>query len=182
MARETGKLQTKYARYGPMDRYDPPPGAGMCVSIFAIVNKKGSKNILIGIPKDHEKWRGDWLYSKVRRARPEIFEEWRLPSCYLREGENPEAALKRVMHGQLGIRTFKIKGVKVLSYYSPSEWYPGQNHWDLALVYYLDSKTEPLKKVSRKWWSELAFLKKGKELRAKDYGWNRELMADLDLL
>ncbi len=173
----------RYARYGPIDRYDPPPGAGMCISVFSLTMKRDKQGVLIGIPKSTRRWRTDWLYSKMKKPRPEIFEEWRLPSCYLREGEHPEHAARRIIREQLGIRRFKISpNPKIYSYHSRSDWYPGEKHWDLAFVYRVKIKQSNVPtKTSRKWWQELHFLRKGRELRSKNFGWNTDLMQDLKL-
>ncbi len=79
----------------------------MCISVFALVTKNNEKDVLMGIPKKINRWRNDWLYAKGKSRGGEIFEEWRLPSCYLREGEHPENALGRIMGEQLGIRQFE---------------------------------------------------------------------------
>jgi ADP-ribose pyrophosphatase YjhB (NUDIX family) len=163
----------KYARYGPTDHYEIPE-AGVCLSVFAVVANSDDA-VLVGIPKGADRWQDEWLYSK-KKENSEIFEQWRVPSGYLMEGEHPEAALARVMREQLGIEKYAVaSGPRILSYYSPSDWYPGQSHWDLAFVYRVKiENSQPLKQ----WWSELEFSKIEK-LKEKDYGWNADFMDDL---
>jgi ADP-ribose pyrophosphatase YjhB (NUDIX family) len=145
--------------------------------------KDNEQSVLIGIPKRTRRWRADWLYSKIKHIGPEIFEEWRLPSCYLREGEHPEDAVRRIVREQLGIRRFKISlNPKICSYYSRSDWYPGEKHWDLVFVYRVRfTQSNAPTKRSMKWWRELHFYRKGRELRSKNFGWNVDLMQDLKL-
>jgi ADP-ribose pyrophosphatase YjhB (NUDIX family) len=166
----------KYARYGPVERYDVP-GAGMCLSVFAII-MNSRRQVLIGIPKKESRWQEDWLYSKTKEN-SEIFEQWRPPSCYLREGEHPEDALARVMRDELGAKEYQFEpNPKIVSYYSPSDWYPGQSHWDLAFVYRI--KVGEGFQPSMKWWRQLEFCKL-ENLKEKDFGWNIDLMHDLQL-
>lgn len=170
----------RYARYGPTDRYDGPPSAGLCISVFAVARRRGGDGVLVGVPKKTARWRRDWLYSKEAPG-PGIYAEWRLPSCYLKEGEHPEDALRRIMNEQLGIREFRVSSpARILSYYSPSDWYPGRRHWDLVVVYEAMVETQPAESVTARWWSALDFAK-GDELRSRKFGWNSDLMRDLKL-
>ncbi len=168
----------KYARYGPQDRYLPPPAAGMCLSVFALV-RRGSR-LLVGVPAFHERWQSEWVpqfqsYSKKELA--EIYAQTRLPSAYLLEGEHPDDALGRVMRDELSIERYSAASLKVLSYTAPSDWYPGNSHWDLAFVYEVKTRQTP-KKLP--WWRELSFLGR-EELRTRDFGWNQDMVKDLDL-
>ncbi len=183
------KSKNKFARYGPTDRYESPPGAGMCISVFGLVRRQGKKGVLLGLPSQDSHWISEWVsgwknYDEKELA--ETYNQWRLPSTYLLEGENPGDALRRVMKDQLEITDYTLskKGPLVFSYTTPSDWYPGYTHWDLALVYdvKVKSKTQPSVKSLPKWWQELYFVKKKKEFRDKDYGWNDDLMRDLGLL
>jgi hypothetical protein len=179
-------LLKKYARYGPLDRYDAPPDAGMCISVFALVEKGDA--VLVGVPKEVKRWRDDWLYSKRKEEGTEIFEEWRLPSCYLREGEDPRSALGRIVSEEIGARGHYMvspENPMVFSYYSPSDSYPGSSHWDLALIYRVRlPKTISFanNKYASRFWKELEYLQRGSELGSKEFGWNTELMADLKLM
>jgi ADP-ribose pyrophosphatase YjhB (NUDIX family) len=168
----------RHARYGPEDRYEAPPPAGFCISVFAIV-RKGAK-VLVGQPAEHPRWLEDWV-PQFRIYPKEDYEAvWRtprLPSCYLREGEHPEAALQRVLREQVGARQVEVKGLDVSSWLAPSDWYPGHSHWDLCFAY--EVRAQPPAKP-KAWWSELAW-KDPKALKAKDFGWNADLMQALGL-
>ena len=92
----------RHARYGPPDHYLSPPSAGMCLSVFALV-ERGSE-VLVGVPKRHERWTSEWLLAWHFYTEEELKEallEKRLPSTYLWEGEDPKVALGRIMNDQL---------------------------------------------------------------------------------
>ena len=55
---------------------------------------------------------------------------------------------------------------------------PGESHWDLVFVYAVE-KPRP-RKMKLPWWKELVFLDR-RDLRERDFGWNEDLMKDLDL-
>jgi len=181
--RQVPKGRYRFARYGPTDHYEDAPAAGMCISVFAVVKRSGKKGILLGTPKPDEKWATEWISSWRSYTERELVEassQWRLPSSYLREGEHPEEAVRRIMEGELGIGDYSLskKGPKIFSYNSPSDWYPGNTHWDLAIVYDVRVRGKGLKDVPR-WWQELEFVKKKKDFLSKDYGWNDDFMRDL---
>lgn len=174
-----------YARYGPADRYDGPPAAGMCISVFAIVQKGNDKGrFLIGLPKKElDRWHQDWLYSKIKDPNPETLVLWILPSCYMKSGESPRKALARIMNEQLGIKKFKIlpEQPRIVSYYSPSSWYPGNRHWDLAFIYTTVITKGVPENIRQRYWRDLRFVRKGKDIKTKNFGWNSDLMSDLRL-
>jgi len=170
----------RYARYGPSDRYPSPPPAGMCISVFAVIRK--DHKVLVGIPRPHKFWTSRWIPQWLIYPKEELNKVYdkqsRLPSCYLLEGEHPDHALDRVMREQLGINQFSHSGPQVMSYNSISDWYPGESHWDLVFVYAVE-KARP-RKMKLPWWKELVFLDR-RDLRERDFGWNEDLMKDLDL-
>ena len=51
-----------------------------------------------------------------------------------------------------------------------------------VFVYDLKVKTKGKDKEIPKWWQELLFVKKKKDFRDKDYGWNEDFMRDLGLI
>ncbi len=169
----------RHARYGPTDRYLSPPATGMCISVFALIQR--GPRVLVGRPNSHERWTSDWLFSWLFYPKDELEEalqEARLPSSYLWEGEDPTAALRRIMLDQLWIKKYKASAPKIFSYYSESDWYPGNRHWDLAIVY----PVRILQSVKRPpWWKELGFVAK-KSLRADDFGWNSDFAKDLGIV
>ncbi len=103
----------KFARYGPLDRYEASPKAGMCLSTFALVRRARQKGVLFGIPKPNKRWLSDWMVSWHNYSSEElskIYDEWRLPSSYLLEGEHPIDSIRRIMGRQLGIREIRSIG------------------------------------------------------------------------
>ena len=174
----TSTALRRHARYGPPDHYLSPPSAGMCLSVFALV-ERGSE-VLVGVPKRHERWTSEWLLAWHFYTEEELKEallEKRLPSTYLWEGEDPKDALRRIMNGQLQVSKFTAGGPRVLSYYSPSDWYPGNNHWDIAIVYRV-GVSQPVGKLP--WWKRLGFVERS-ELRASQFGWNADFVKDLGI-
>jgi hypothetical protein len=169
----------RHARYGPSDRYLSPPGAGMCISVFAIV-RKGPK-VLLGKPRLGPRWLHEWMPPWEVYPKEELMadlERPRLPCTYLYEGEHPDAALGRILADQLGMRQFKAEPPRVHSYLAPSDWYPGEAHWDLAFAY--DVRAElPARRPHH--WLELGWVDP-KGLRAADFGWNADFVRDLGLV
>jgi len=156
----------------------------MCMSVFVLARRPGKKGVLIGLPKQDEKWITEWISawrSYTEKELSEAYEQWRLPSSYLREGEHPEEAVRRIMEDQIGIGDYSLskKGPQVFSYNSPSDWYQGNNHWDLAFVYDVKVRKGAKELQVPKWWRELEFVKKKKDFLTKDYGWNDDFMRDL---
>jgi hypothetical protein len=169
----------RFAVFGPTDRYPPAPGGGMCISVFAIVRRDGK--LLMGVPNRRKKWISEWVPNWGIYSKEDLdaeFKRWRLPAGYLLEGEHPDQALGRVMKDQLRVDGFKATSSRVLSYAAPSDWYPGNVHWDLVFVYDVGIRG-PIKKLP--WWRELKF--RGRtELRDADFGWNDDFMRDLGLV
>lgn len=170
----------KYARYGPPDRYEVPPDAGMCITTVAVIRR--NHKVLLGHATPHPRWRREWLPTFLAYSPSELEEayaELRLPGAYLREGEHPDRALSRVMHDQLRVMKYKALAPKVFSWYSLSvDWYPGKRHWDLLFAYKI--KTQPPSKTPP-WWQDLGWADPD-TLHARDFGWNRELMQQLGLV
>jgi hypothetical protein len=170
----------KHARYGPLDRYNSPPAAGMCLSVF-VVARRGSK-VLAGVPRMHERWTREWAPNWLVMDKADAaadLERPRLPNTYVYEREDPAETAARVLREQVGVKKFQVKGVRVLSYPSVSEsWYPGQPHWDLAFVY--DVRAAPPAKTPP-WWRELGWMD-WRARKGQDWGWNEDLYQDLGLL
>lgn len=169
----------RLAWYGPVDRYNPAPGGGMCISVFAVVKKRDS--YLIGRPRRTERWFSEWVPAWNAYAKKElddVFRQWRLPSGYLREGEPPDECARRVVGDQLGVKKFKLSTPRVYSYAFPSDWYPGHKHWDIVFAYDV-VLGEGL--VDLNWWRDLRFVK-STDLQGLDFGWNEDLMVDLGIV
>jgi ADP-ribose pyrophosphatase YjhB (NUDIX family) len=63
-----------------------------------------------------------------KRLRPEISAgKWVLPSSIINFGEDPEAAIKRVVKEQIGANPNDVHLIDVQSY--------GDKHWDLCFLY-----------------------------------------------
>jgi ADP-ribose pyrophosphatase YjhB (NUDIX family) len=79
------------------------------ISSFAII-KKGNELLL------------------AKRIRPEFSAgKWVLPSSIINFGEDPEAAMKRIVREQLGADARNVRLLDVQSW--------GDKHWDLCFVY-----------------------------------------------
>jgi hypothetical protein len=108
----------------------------------------------------------------------EVFKQWRLPSGYLHEGEHPDDCVGRVVRVRLGVRSFTSSTPRIFSYSTPSDWYPGSEHWDLTFVYEVKLREKP---KTLPWWRKLAFVGRVERRRA-DFGWNEDMMRDLELV
>jgi hypothetical protein len=149
------------------------------MSAFAVVRQ--GKKVLAGIPVPGASWAKRWLFSWSTFSRSELRQEgkgMRLPSTYVLEGEHPQDAIGRVMKEQLEMPHYKVKGMRVLSYFVPSQLYPGKFHWDLPFVFEVNS-TDPVKKL--RWWKDLAYQGPG-ELKAEDFGWNSDFVVDIGVV
>ena len=149
----------------------------MCISVFALLRSKGK--LLVGVTKGGGRWDSEWLPTVAKKnTGRDLGEEralWRLPSAYIYEGEHPVEALGRVLRGQLGVRQFANSSPRVFSYAEPSEWYPGNKHWDLAFAFEVTTKQKPRKDPH---WTELLFLD-AKELRKRNFGWNDDFVREV---
>ncbi len=64
----------------------------------------------------------------VKKLRPEFSAgKWVLPSAIINFGEDPEAAVKRIVREQVGAEPTSVRLLQVQSY--------GDNHWDLCFLY-----------------------------------------------
>jgi len=146
----------------------------MCISVFALLRDKGK--LLVGVTKSGGRWDSEWLPTITKGS--DLDEEqvlWRLPSAYIYEGEHPLEALGRVLRGQLGVREFVNSSPRVFSYSEPSEWYPGNKHWDLAFAFEVTTKQKPRKDPH---WNELLFLD-AKALWKRNFGWNDDFVREI---
>jgi ADP-ribose pyrophosphatase YjhB (NUDIX family) len=166
-------MPARHARYGPLDRYETPPAAGMCISVFAVVQR--GRKVLVGTPAQHPRWPEDWIpqFAIYPKAEQEaVWRTRRLPSCYLREGEDPAAALERILREQLGAKRYEVGKLEVSSWLAPSDWYPGHQHWDLALTYRVKASL-PAKPGA--WWAQLGY-EEPRTLKSADFGWNHDFV------
>jgi ADP-ribose pyrophosphatase YjhB (NUDIX family) len=148
----------------------------MCISVFAVLRKGGG--VLVGVNKRGGRWASEWLPSITKSTGKDLDEEWatwRLPSAYIFEGEHPDDALVRIVRGQLGVSRFAYSSPRVSSYAEPSEWYPGNRHWDLTFAYEVTTTQAPRKHPH---WKELLFLD-ASELRKRNFGWNNDYVREM---
>jgi ADP-ribose pyrophosphatase YjhB (NUDIX family) len=151
----------------------------MCISAFAVIEEKGK--VLVGVPKRNVRWGSEWGPAWAHYSREDyrdVFRQWRLPSGYLREGEHPDSCIRRIMRDQLGVEKFGASRARVFSYASPSDWYPGNYHWDIVFVY---DVALGQRVALKPWWKALRFVGR-QELRNAQFGWNDDLMKDLNLV
>ena len=86
--------------------------------------------------------------------------------------------MDRVVTDQLRQSTFTKSSPRILSYFTPSDWYPGNFHWDLVFAYEIELKG-PVERLP--WWKELRFASRA-ELKAADFGVNKDIMKDMKLV
>ncbi len=169
----------KFARYGPSPRYGLPE-AGFCLSSFAIF-RQGSE-VLLGKPRDHPRWEAEWAPNFAAydpKDREAEFRSWRLPASYLYEGEHPDQAFERVMEDQLGVEDYRAGPASIRAFYDPSDWFPGELHYDLCFVYEVEA--EPPLKVPP-WFRALEYVECS-SLRRGDFGSAMgDLAVDLGLI
>lgn len=134
------------------------PGGGLCLSVFLAVERDGE--LLVGQMAEDEEatWIDRWapnvaFYEGKRRQA--LFDGWRLPATYLRVGEAPEAAARRVWGDQLGFDTDVEPGdVTVFSGAQPSNRSPEHEHWDIVFAYRVQG---PPAVSSLAHWAELGY-------------------------
>lgn len=155
-----------FARLGPGPRYTLPAG-GFCLSSFALLEKRGK--ILLVKPNRHEKWAQEWAPNFKIYAAEQMEKEmnyWRFPSTYIKQGEHPDSALKRIVEDQLGVKEYAAGKGKLYNFYDPSNLFPGKMHWDYCFVYKI-STGEPITKKS--WLSQVEYVKT-KGMDPKEFG------------
>lgn len=133
------------------------PEGGFCASAFLVL-RRGDR-LLAGSMAPSDRWAQEWqpnmaLYGGARREA--LFEGWRLPATYLREGEHPEAAAYRVWTDQLGLEADPdLPQPRVVSEAAASRSTPEARHWDLVFAYELEGP--PLPEDPPGHWAELAY-------------------------
>jgi ADP-ribose pyrophosphatase YjhB (NUDIX family) len=123
-----------FALFGP--DFGVPVG-GFCSSVFVLPRRDGA--VLAGRMARSDRWEEEWqpnmaYYDGDRYDA--LFEGWRFPATYLREGEHPEAAARRVWSDQLGLGTDpELGSPRIVSSAAESRRAPGAAHWDLIFLY-----------------------------------------------
>ena len=131
-----------FAFFGPSDGHFVPEG-GFCISVFAVLRKGDS--VLLVKARENERWK-EWapnwgVYEPTRRSAD--VGKWRFPSSYVKQGEAPETALRRVVEDQLGLTSYSSGPFKLLNFYEPSRRYPGKMHWDYCFVFEVSAEGTP---------------------------------------
>lgn len=160
----------KFARFGPKE--GEAPKGGTCLSSFAVVRKDGQ--ILVGKIGQPEVWADRWELNLQFPARWQ--NRWQLPAAYLRFGEHPDLAARRILEEQLEVKNYEIRGRLVKSFAAPSSTYPGETHWDICFIYDA-SVNEEIK--AKPWFPELRFVSMSEALQL-DFGRSHnEILASL---
>lgn len=144
-----------FALFGP--DFGVPVG-GFCCSVFPLLRREG--DLLAGRMAPSDRWEEEWQpnmrYYEGDRYEA-LFDGWRLPGTYLREGEHPEAAARRVWTDQLGLgEPPDLDRPQVLSTAAGSRRAPGARHWDLVFLHDVDGPPAPGEPPSH--WDELRYV------------------------
>ena len=126
---------SKFSKFGA----DPDTPGGFCMSSFVILRK--SDSILVGKISDPRLWYDEFGLSKTRSE--SWADEWRLPASFLKFGEHPDTAARRVIEKQLALKDYSLAFEQTQSHTGESTVYKGKTHWDICFVYEGHSKTEP---------------------------------------
>ncbi|MBI2184047.1 MAG: NUDIX hydrolase [Thaumarchaeota archaeon] len=160
----------KFARFGPKEGEAPKGGA--CLSSFVIIRKNdGILLVKIGQP---EIWAEKWC---LALDHPERWKDrWQIPCSYLKFGEHPDQAAKRVMEEQLQIKAYELRRTLVKSFAAESSIYRGETHWDICFIYEASVSGEP---KPQPWFSEIRFIPVS-EAQKLDFGRSHgEILAAL---
>lgn len=134
------------------------PAGGFCSSVFPLLRRGGE--VLAGRMEPSERWEEEWQPNMrhYQGGRYEaLFEGWRLPGTYLREGEHPAAAARRVWTDQLDLGDPPNPGPpRIRSEAAESRRAPAARHWDLVFLYDLDGPPAP--EAPPDHWAELRYL------------------------
>jgi ADP-ribose pyrophosphatase YjhB (NUDIX family) len=139
------------------------PKGGTCLSAFLVL--KGKNGILAGKMTKPEVWVEKFFVGESFAPKYTSSAKWTLPASYLKYGEKPEDAARRILTEQLGLSKVKLTLSEVQSHLSGDPNDSDAAHWDICFVYEGTVKG----KVSKpEWFSELDFLKP-KTLSADDF-------------
>lgn len=112
------------------------PKGGMCLSAFVILHDPSDAHrILLGHLDPHAPW--DHIGALDAR-RAEIHSKgWMIPSSHLIFGEAPEAAARRILVEQLGLRRDRtLEPPQIFSEVATPRRFPDlAHHWDIGFVY-----------------------------------------------
>lgn len=144
-----------FALFGP--DFGVPVG-GFCCSVFPVLRRGG--DVLVGRMAPSHRWEEEWQ-PNMRHYEGDrydaLFQGWRLPGTYLREGEHPDEAARRVWADQLGLADpLDLDPPRVLSSAAESRRAPDARHWDL--VFFHDVDGPALDGEPPDHWDELRYL------------------------
>lgn len=134
------------------------PTGGLCLSAFVVAERDG--RLLAGrmAPTHEDTWIERWapnvaFYEGDRNKR--LFQGERFPGTYLRVGEHPDEAVRRVWEDQLGFDPSTDLGTPtIVSEAGPSNRRPEAEHWDVLFLYEVDG---PALDEVPDHWAELAY-------------------------
>ena len=162
MRKKIWPITRRWARFGPRTPswMIHTPKAGVCLSTFVIVRKKGA--ILLGRPHAHRAWPEMGGFPLRHAAEIEKENSWLLPATHLLMEESPDHAARRIAHEWAGAKGTP-KFVMVQSHLRPSgrwksklKWSRRLNHWDICFVYELQAHSNP---KHNPWWNELRYFR-----------------------
>lgn len=110
-----------------MDRI---PEGGMCLSVFLVLWRGNSQNVLLGKVNPEYDWIRIGALSKEAARR--IINRWMLPWSHLLLYESPQNAARRVLKEQLDVEWAEVKSLEFEVF---SEDYSEPKHWDIEFVF-----------------------------------------------
>ncbi len=167
MTRDVGPSTHGFGLFGSEFGY---PAGGFCLSTFLVVRRRG--RLLAGEMERGalDTWRASWApnLSYYDDAMLEAaFSGFRFPATYVREGEHPDAAARRVWEEQLGFAGELEPPVpEIVSEAGPSRRSPGHHHWDVVFIYEIEGPVVPDPPPEH--WAKLDYVEPG-ELDETDF-------------
>ncbi len=157
-----------FSRTASPPRMNEVPEAGLCLSAFVILSKKGSPyEVVLGRLNPEASW--DHIGALDHERAERNSRGWMIPSSHLMMEESPEDAARRILKEQLGIEDQQLSEPKVFSeaYSSGKVWDSApHNHWDLEFIF--QGERDEIRPHSA--WRELGFVdlrKTGKDQMAR---------------
>lgn len=163
----TSRRFMRVSKSTPPPRLDDIPDAGLCLSAFLVLSKRGKPGqVLVG----HLNPKADWEHiGALDSARAERNSKgWMLPSSHLILNESPAEAAQRILREQLGGVDVPLKGPEVFS-----EVYGAAAHWDLEFVFV--GETPGLPQTTA--WDELRFVEIGRAHKADFARLHEDILA-----
>lgn len=127
------------------------PAGGMCLSVFLILMKSNTRNVLLGRVNPEADW--VQLGALGKEYAEKVSKGWMLPSSHLLMYESPHDAVSRVLKEQLSLSLSDLRAETLKVF---SEVYTRYKHWDVEFVEIaeLGSRTE----IENNAWQEIKFM------------------------